>query len=195
MTKYFSTYSLAETYRIQCDLETEKQRNNKLEGANILLKDENEDLDKRLYDMYDLFTEAADAGDVARADVHSLRDALDMKQVSHDAIDKEVGELRQDLAAAKKELKEVDITVDILRADCCTLRQELYVKSYPSEDLIKAKKELDELRAKVKELEQFNAVNYFAERQGILNNISTIELDQFKATLKEAGLKLIELAE
>jgi septation ring formation regulator EzrA len=150
------------------------------------LKTENEDLDKRLHSMYDLFTEAADAGDKARAEATSLQDALDMERVSNEGLSKEAHALRAEVqelerlntAAVnrcaekqrelnqltehnKKELKEADIMVDILRADCCTLRQKLYVKSYPSEDLIKADK----------------------------------ELDQFKATLKETGLKLIELAE
>jgi chromosome segregation ATPase len=158
-----------------------ESENEALTKENDRLKQQNEELKKDIQKMYDIFTATEDARSKAMDEVFSLQDALDMKQVSNDAIDKEAHALRAEVkelerlnTAAinrcaekqrrlnqltehnKKELKDAKITVDILRADCCTLRQKLYVQQYPSEDK---------------------------------------ELDQFKAMLKEAGLKLIELAE
>jgi hypothetical protein len=156
----------------------------RMEDENEELVKENSRLKEDIQATYGLYHATEDARSKAMDEVFSLQDALEMKQVSNDAIDKEASELREKVKELeqfnktsmgrcaekqrrlnqltehnKKELKEAKITVDILRADCCTLRQKLYVSQY--EDLIKADK----------------------------------ELDQFKATLKETGLKLIELAE
>lgn len=63
------------------------------------------DMERRVQALYDLYTAAEDAGAEARDEVASLKDALEMKQVSNDAIDKEAGELRTEIADLKERNK------------------------------------------------------------------------------------------
>jgi chromosome segregation ATPase len=69
------------------------------------LKTDNEDLERRLKEMYTLYLKAEDLGSEARDEVASLKDALEMKQVSNDAIDKEAGGLREEVAELKERNK------------------------------------------------------------------------------------------
>jgi SMC interacting uncharacterized protein involved in chromosome segregation len=60
---------------------------------------------------------------------------------------------RMEIETCVKQIKEVKATIRMLKADRDKLKQQCYVKYYPADALIKARKERDELQMKLDTLE------------------------------------------
>jgi len=76
-----------------------------------------------------------------------------MKQNENDCLRDMHTSQRMEIETCVKQIKEVEIINRMLKADKDKLRQKLFVKYYPTDALIKVKKERDELQMKLDTLD------------------------------------------